>query len=398
MIDPDEALQLVLDSAKPAQPSHVPLDEACGLRLAETVRADRDYPPFARALIDGYAARCEDAGSAVEIVGQVQAGQEAGAAVRAGHGVEIMTGAPCPPGTEAVIPKEQARRDGDHVVLPEAIAAGQGIAAQGSECRAGRIVASPGERITPLVVAVLASVGVRQVLVLPRPSLAVITTGAELVPLDRPPGPAQIRDSNGPMLGALARGMGLPGPLPLHADDTVEAIVRALGRASDRAIVVLTGGVSEGAYDVVPQALKMFGAEIVFHKVRQKPGKPLLFARNENQLLFGLPGNPLAAHLGFCRYVAAAARRMMGEAPVLEPILGRLASGVRADAQRTRFVLARARPDAADSTGWQIDPLGGATSADLFTPSGANCYVRVPPGEGGLDAGATIPFVWIDQG
>ena len=395
MIDPDEALQLVLENAKPGQASRVPLDEACGLRLAEAVRADRDYPPFVRAMMDGYAVRSEDAGRAVIIAAQVAAGHEAAVRVAAGRCAEIMTGAPCPPGTEAVTAKERARRDGARVVLPEAIAAGDGIAAQGSECRAGSVVASPGERITPLVVAVLATVGVRTVCVLPRPSLAVITTGPELVPPDRQPSTAQIRDSNGPMLVAMARGMGLPGPLHLHADDTVGAIVQALQRASDRAIVVLTGGVSEGAYDLVPKALETFGAEIIFHKVRQKPGKPLLFARKASQLFFGLPGNPLAAHLGFHRYVAAAVRRMTGEAPAPEPSLGRLAAPVQADGQRTRFVLSRARRDPPDSTGWQVHPLNSATSADLFSPSGANCYLWVPPGERGLEAGAVVPFVWI---
>jgi molybdopterin molybdotransferase len=395
MIDPDEALQLVLENVKPGEASWVPLDEACGLRLAQGVRADRDYPPFARAMMDGYAVRSEDAGLAVEIGAQVAAGQEAAVHVTAGCCVEIMTGAPCPPGTEAVIPKEQARRDGARVLLPEAIAAGDGIAAQGSECRAGSVVASPGERITPLVVAVLATVGVRTVCVLPRPSLAVITTGPELVPLDRQPSPVQIRDSNGPMLVAMARGMGLHSPLHLHADDAVGTIVRALERASDRAIVVLTGGVSEGAYDLVPKALETFGAELIFHKVRQKPGKPLLFARKKSQLFFGLPGNPLAAHLGFHRYVAAAVRRMTGEAPAPEPSRGRLAAPVRADGERTCFLLARARRDPADSTGWQVHPLNSATSADLFSPSGANGYLRVPPGESGLEAGAVVPFVWM---
>jgi molybdopterin molybdotransferase len=398
MIGPDEALQLVLASARPGPPSHVPLDEACGLRLAEAVRADRDYPPFARAMMDGYAVRCEDAGCEVQAVGQVAAGQEASVHVRVGHCVEIMTGAVCPPGAEAVVPIELTHRQRGRVLLPETIAAGEGIAAQGSECRSGSVVASAGERITPLVAAVLATVGAPRVLVLPRPSLAVITTGPELVPLDRQPGPAQIRDSNGPMLVALARGIGLPAPLHLHADDTVEAIVRALGRAEDRTIVVLTGGVSEGQYDLVPKSLERFAAERVFHKVRQKPGKPLLLARKGGQLFFALPGNPLAAHLGFHRYVAAAVRQMMGDPPAPEPTPGTLTAGVRADRQRTRFVLARARRDPADTAGWRVDPLGGATSADLFTPSRANCYVKVPPGERGLEAGESVPFVWIEQG
>ena len=182
------------------------------------------------------------------------------------------------------------------------------IAAIGSECPAGEVVLSPGQPIAPLAVAVLASFGRGTVRVFRRPSMAIVTTGAELALPGRDPQPAQIRNSNGPMLAAMAQRIGIDRPTRLHAQDQVEAIADAIRRAGPREMIVISGGVSAGAYDLVPQAVEAVGAEIVFHKVAQKPGKPFLFARRARQLLFGLPGNPLACHLGFHRYVAAAVR------------------------------------------------------------------------------------------
>jgi len=279
MIDPDEALRLVLEAAVPREPRRVPLVDACGLRLAETIRADRAYPPFDRAMMDGYAVAAADAGSTVEVRGEVAAGDVPGGRVEPGRCVQIMTGAPCPPGTEAVVPREETRRDGGRVTLPRNIQAGQHVAPEGSDCAAGSVILKAGDRVTPLAVAVLASLGRETVVAVPPLSLAVITTGAELVPVGQPVRPGQIRDSNGPMLAAMARDLGIPAPRHLHADDRLATIVHALEETADRDVVLLSGGVSAGNYDLVPHALARHGAEIVFHKVTQKPGKPMLFAR-----------------------------------------------------------------------------------------------------------------------
>jgi molybdopterin molybdotransferase len=200
-------------------------------------------------MMDGYAVRRSDAGKAVAVVAELAAGQAAVDAVEEGHCLEIMTGAPCPAGTEAVVPKEDVKRQGAIVVLPQRIASGQHIAPQGSECRSGQAFLAPGSAITPLAVAALASIGRTTVCVIPLPSLAVITTGAELVPADQAPGQTRIRDSNGPMLAALADTMGRGRPRLLHADDRLEAILAALEEVRDRDIILLSGGVSTGNYD-----------------------------------------------------------------------------------------------------------------------------------------------------
>lgn len=395
MIDPDEALRLVLQSAQCRPPQPVPLVEACGLRLAQPIHADRDYPPFPRAMMDGYAVRTCHAGRSVQVVGEVAAGCDVRTPLGDEHCLEIMTGAACPPGTQAVVPKEQVRRRGDRVELPQRIRPGQHIAPPASECTAGRDVLSPGETITPLAVAVMASFGIQSVEVTPRPRLGVITTGGELVAAGRQPSGVQIRDSNGPMLVAMARDMGLKPPPHLHAEDRREAILEAIGQVEDRDVVLLTGGVSVGSYDLVPEALEACGMETVFHRVAQKPGKPLLLARRGTQLVFGLPGNPLAAHFCFLRYVAAAVRKMEGKPPTPEVIHGKLAQPLRPKPVRTFFVPARAGRCEETSTQWQLLPLPGVSSADMFASCRANCYMEVPPGRTEIPAGTDLAFTWI---
>jgi molybdopterin molybdotransferase len=306
-----------------------------------------------------------------------------------------MTGAACPPGTEAVVPHEQVIAQAMRVVLPESLRAGQHCAVKGSECRAGTVVLSPGASATPLAIAALASFGVSQVRVIPRPRVAVITTGSELVPVDHTPSPTQIRDSNGPMLLAQLHRLGMSPGRHLHAADTLDAIEDALNEVADCDLVLLTGGVSVGRYDLVPPALANQGAEIVFHKVCQKPGKPLLFARTERQILFGLPGNPLAVHFCFERYVVAALRRLQGQPPDRRVRTGHLAEAVQRNPERTWFRLARVEPMGDGPEGCSVRPLPGSSSADIFQAASANAYLEIPPGELPLPAGTEVSLTPI---
>ncbi len=394
MIQPDEALQLVLQIASRREPRTVPLEEACGLELAESVAATSDQPAFARAMMDGFAVRLADAGRTVPLIGSVAAGQAPPESLPEEGCIEIMTGAACPPGTEAVVPKEHVRRAGNEVTLPSRIVRGQHIAPVGSECRKGDVLLEVGNMVTPLAVAAMASFGIRAVRTIPKPSVGIITTGEELVPYHSEPGPGQIRNTNGPMLAALCRWQGLQQPDYLHAADQVEAIVEALRELMTKDIVLLTGGVSVGTYDLVPLAVRNYGAELVFHKVAQKPGKPLLFARRGSQLVFGLPGNPLASHFCFHRYVAAAARQMCGSQAVTPSETARLAAPIDPKPGRAWFVPGIAF---ADSSGgcWLVRPLPGASSADVFSSCRANCYIEIPAGRSPVPEGETVRFTWI---
>lgn len=401
IIRPDQALHIVRESSHVSDARTVASLDAAGLRLAEDVAADRDYPPFGRAMMDGYAVRLADAkkGRTLKVAGLIAAGDTFSEPVTPGTCVEIMTGAACPPDAEAVVPKELIVRDGDSVTLSCDASSGQHIAPRGSECRVGEYVLRTGDLLSPLAVGILFSVGRRQVRVIPRPKVGVLTTGGELIGEDTSPSPVQIRDSNGPMLVAMARARGVSDVVWRHSGDDLEAIITALQYFSDCDVIVMTGGVSTGRYDLVPESVRRYGAETVFHKVSQKPGKPLLFARRGRQLIFGLPGNPLAAHLCFHRYVSAAIGRLSGQ-PAGSPDrqTGFLREPLGPGGDRTWFMLARAEQSETCDAPWELAPLPGHSSADLFNTQRANCYVEVPAGAGSLAAGTAVSFEWLAMG
>lgn len=395
MVSPSEALLAVAAVCRPLPPRRVGLPEALGLVLTEPIRADRDCPPFPRAMMDGYAVRLSAGGSRVRVIGEAAAGRWIDDVLADGDAWEIMTGAACPPGTEAVVPKENTTRDGHCAAMPPRIAAGQHIAAVGSECRAGAVVIPPGEPIAPMGLAVMASFGVRQVAVVPRPRLGIIVTGAELAPQGAAPAPGQIRDSNGPMLAAMAQPFLAEPPTVAYAVDTYESLQRALAATSDCDLVALSAGVSIGRYDLVPKALRDQGAEVIFHKVLQKPGKPLLLARRGRQVLFGLPGNPLACHFCFHRYAEVALRALAGRDPMPTIHEAVLTAAVPARGGRTYFVPGRAVPGAG-GVPWTVQPLASVSSADIFHSYRANCYLEVPPRPRELPAGERVALTLCD--
>lgn len=392
MISPDEALTMVINAADTLAAVSVSIDDALSMSLAEDVVADRDYPPFSRAMMDGYAARLADAGRTVPVVGEVAAGRRRTEPLGDGTTVAIMTGAPCPSGTEVVIPHEETSSGKNGVTLPSQLTPGRHIAPMGSECAEGSVAAQKGMEVTPLVTANMATFGYSTVSVIPAPRCTVITTGSELAGTGSEPGLARIRDSNGPMLAALTRTLGVTDVAVRHADDTKQAIESGLDvAAAESDMVILTGGVSAGKYDLVPDAIESYGAEIVFHKVMQKPGKPLLFARRGPRLFFGVPGNPLACHLCFNRYIAPAIRKMMGKDPAASVDKGRIATDVVPRGSRTRFMPCRV---VQTRDGWDIDVLKGKGSADIFASCPTNAYIRVEPDADVIAAGTVIPFEW----
>ena len=347
-------------------------------------------------MMDGFAVRLADAGKTVPVLGEIPAGATWDGELVDGNCLAILTGAPCPPGTEAVVPKEQTRQQGSEVVLPAQLVPGQNIASRGSECRQGDCILAAGNRMTPLAVGVLASFGKRWVRVVPRPRLGIITTGGELAGEAAVLQAGQIRDANGPMLSAMAQESGIDPPRCLHARDDLHDLRKSLQQLAHAEIVVLTGGVSVGSYDLVPQALAELGAEKVFHGVAQRPGKPMLFARTERQLFFALPGNPLACHLGFHRYVSAAIGKMSGH-DAQRRFLGELADAVEAKGDRTRFVPGRAETLIDSNPPWRIAPLAVASSADIFRACGANCYIEVPSLHRTLAVGERCHFTWLGE-
>ena len=393
LLDPDRALALVLEAAPGPRPERRPAADALGRILLEPVVAVVAQPPFDKAMMDGFAVRCADSGRRVDCLGEVAAGSVPGVQVSPGHVVEIMTGAPCPTGTEAVVKVEETKRENGRVKLPDVINEHQHIQIEASVCRPGDEVLPSGGVVSSVGLATAVAVGVAEVVVADAPSMTVITTGSELRAPNGPLGPAQIYNSNGPMLQAMAIRSGVEDVLTIDAEDTRKSLSVAIESADQAEIVVLTGGVSMGRYDLVPQTLVDLGWEQIFHKVRQKPGKPLLVAKKGERLAFGLPGTPLGSHFGFHRYVAAAIRKRLGLCGERPRHSGSLAEALWLKNGRTLFRLARA---VRDGEGWLILPLEWNGSSDLVGPATANCYVRLEPGEHDLDTGAELMFEFVD--
>ncbi|MFH0902167.1 MAG: molybdopterin molybdotransferase MoeA [Pseudomonadota bacterium] len=411
-IDPDRALALVLEHTPPGRSVTVPLADALGLTLAEEIRADRDFPPFDRAMMDGYAVNVRDAGLVVEVVAAASAGTGSPTAVAEGRAVEIMTGAPCPPGTQAVVMREEIRpaartaaapssedaaawpplAAGRKVLLPPAVETDQYVTRRGSECQAGSVALPIGTTVTAIPIGIIAACGRTTVKVLGRPSLAVVVTGDEIVRPGETRRPEQIHDSNGPMLAAAARLVGLTETeiSVSWAADSLEALEQTIDSTASTDVLILSGGVSAGRHDLVPQALERCGATIVFHKVAQKPGKPLLFARRGGQVVFGLPGNPVSGHMCFHRYVVPALHRMMGRPPIKRQSHGVLCAPLTISSERALFVPAVAE----ESTTVRLRPLPHRSSADILAVAPANAYLRLPPGQHDLAAGQTVSFEW----
>ncbi|PYS63628.1 MAG: molybdopterin molybdenumtransferase MoeA, partial [Acidobacteria bacterium] len=316
MIPVANALQIVLDQTTSLPAESVALVDALGRILAEDIVADTDLPPFDRAQMDGYAIRAADVANTparLRIVGESAAGNGWHHEMKAGEAVRIMTGAPVPAGADAVQQVELTREvDGaGFVEILESVKRGRSIVKQAGEIKVGETVLRAGEEISAAMIATLASFGYAQLKVGRRPRVTVMATGGELVDVDQRPGRDQIRDSNNYTIAAYASLAGaIVERLPLVGDDT-EELKRRISKASEASDVLITsGGVSMGVYDFTKAALKELGAEVFFERVALRPGKPTVFARLGNTLVFGLPGNPVSVAVTFNLFARTALRAM----------------------------------------------------------------------------------------
>jgi len=375
----DEARALLASLAQPLRETErVALKDALGRVLARPVAASRDDPPFARATMDGFAVRAQDtrgAPRALRVVGRVAAGAGPLPAVGPGQAAFVNTGAPLPPGADAVVPVEETRGE---VEVLAAVAPGQNVLARGALAAPGDVVA--GGRLTPERLAVCAAAGADPVEVLRRLRVTVLATGTELADA---PGAQEIRNSNGPLLRALLDGCACDdaGAVP----DDAAALERAFRRGLEGDAVVSTGGVSKGEMDLVPPVLARLGVDVRFHGVALQPGKPALFGQRGDCAVFALPGNPVSAQvcadLFVLPFLAARSGRSFEDA--LVPVTATLAAAARASPKRRRVlpaVLAAGR----------VEPLPWRGSADLYTAARANAYVVLEPG-GDRPAGAAVP-------
>ncbi|MCB9728686.1 MAG: molybdopterin molybdotransferase MoeA [Deltaproteobacteria bacterium] len=367
------------------------LGDAVGRVLAGDVRADRDQPPFDRAAMDGYALRAADAAGErqrLAVVGEVAAGTAWEGELPAGAAVAIMTGAPVPPGADAVQMVERCRELGPAAVeIGGPVRAGQHIAPRGEDLRAGDVVARAGARVEGLLAGALASVGAARVPVVARPTVAIVGTGDELVDISQSPGPAAIRDSNRYTLEALAHAAGARVVLVERVADDPAALAAAVARGLRADVLVLSGGVSAGRYDLVVGALAEAGVSLAFHKVAIKPGKPMVFGTHPGGLVFGLPGNPVSTFVTGVLLLAPALRALGGQGAAWPRALqARLLAPIEATTERTTFHPGRLEV-AADGA-LAVTPVGWNGSGDQSGFARGDCFIRrearserVEPGE-----------------
>ena len=324
MLTVEEALQQILARASVLEAESVDVTSALGRILAESIVSGREIPPWANSSMDGYAVRASDTreGPAqLRVVGRIAAGALPSRAVGAGEAVRIFTGAPLPDGADAVVPQEDVEVEGDRVRVPGGVATGAYVRPRGEDVRRGDHVLSPGQRLGPAEIGLLATLGHSPVRVHRRPRVAILSTGNELADLGTEPGPGQIPNTNTYSLmaqvteaGAVAVNLGI-------APDRLEAIEERLAWGRDADVLLSSAGVSVGELDLVREALTRSGAELHLWRVSMRPGKPITFGSWARRLVFGLPGNPVSAMVTFELFVRPALLRMSGRLDIDRPRL-----------------------------------------------------------------------------
>ena len=349
----------------------VALDAAAARVLAVDVAADRDSPALDRSARDGYAVRAADLPGELAVIGEVRAGERFVGAVGPGQAVEIMTGAPVPAGADAVVMVEDTHAGNGRVRIDRGVQPAQAINRRGSEAAAGEIVLRAGTRLDYTGIAALAAFGHSRVAVYRRPTVAIVATGDEIVEVEETPADFQIRDSNAHSLAAqVARAGGAPVILPL-ARDTVEHTRQIVSRGFEADLLLISGGVSAGKYDVVEEVLAGFGAEFYFHRVLVQPGQPLVFGRARAKFFFGLPGNPSSTMVTFEVFARAALELLGGQTETaLAMPWARLTHEFRHRPGLTRFL-----PALLSADGAQVTPVAWHGSGDIPALTRANAFL-----------------------
>jgi molybdopterin molybdotransferase len=395
-----EAHAILDRAAFPAEEEWAPLADALGRVLARDVVTDVDWPPFDTSAMDGYAVRAAEARPAgttlAERPGRVAAGDAFPEPLAPGEAVRVMTGAPLPPGADAVVPVEEARRTDGRVRFDREPADGAHLRRRGESVTRGAVLVPRGSRLNPRTLALAALAGADPLAVGRRPRIAIATTGDELVSSGEALGEGQLRDSNGPMLAALCRDLGWPVERRARVPDEQSAVDRLFREASDDLdALVTTGGVSAGDLDLLPAAAERAGWEILFHRVAVRPGKPIAVARRGRTLWFGLPGNPVSASVCFHLFARRALERREGAA--------------RPGPRERSAILARDLPPAGPREWYRdarlveedghprAEPIETAGSHDIAAHARANALIRLAAGSGALRAGSTVTCVMLDR-
>jgi len=405
----EEARHLVETHAsklRPLQTETVDLLEAAFRVLAEPISADRDIPPFPRSTRDGYAVRASDVAklpAILQVIGEVRAGealQRIPAELSQGQAVSIMTGAPVPKGADAVVMVEYTSRRDEIVEISRAVTSGENVVARGAEARQNSLLLDRGLRLNDAAIALAASVGQSRLRVFTRPRVAVLTTGDEIVDYGEIPGPTQIRNSNSYSLAVQIRQAGgEPVLLPI-APDEAKRLRELIEEGLQSDLLLLTGGVSMGKYDLVEPTLAQLHAEFFFTGARIQPGRPVVFGRvqcdglsreNLGKYFFGLPGNPVSTMVTFELFARPMLEALAGISPrKLVFVHARLKSEIRVKTGLKRFLPALLSGEFENA---EVELVAWQGSGDLARTARANCYVVIPPDRERIAAGEFVPVM-----
>lgn len=375
MISVEEALSSIVNAAEPMAADAVPLAYVAGQFQAEDFLAPHPHPFFDQSAMDGYALRHADlaAGTPLKVTGEIRAGDKPEPAVGAGEAVRIFTGAPVPAGADTVVMQEMTERNDDLVTITGEVQAGANVRKQGEQIAKGGVAIPAGAQLNAARVGLLATFGETEASCRRAPVIAILSTGSEFTTSASELGDGKIFESNGLMLRAALHQMGLESFLAQVEDDPDEILKRVEEASTMANVLLTTGGVSVGAYDYTRSSLEQCGFEVVFHKVNQKPGKPLLFAKKRpNRAAFGLPGNPRSALTSFYRYVYPYLRKLMGASELELPSLELpLVNSYRKKDGKTHFVTGQIE-------GGGVRILQGQNSHMLASFGAADLLVEIP--------------------
>ena len=400
----NNALRLVVDHCnqlkdKDLSSEVVSLRESYGRILAESVYLDTDQPPFDRSMRDGYAVLSEDIQklpARLKYLGEVKAGEVSSLRLKKGEALQIMTGAPVPAGADAVVMVEYTERpNSDEVTILKSSISKSNIALKGSERKVGDLLVSKGDRLGSIELGGLASVGKSQISLFKRPTVGILATGDELVEVDEKPGPGQIRNSNAYLLYSQVLKMGGIPKILQTATDNIKDLTNQINKGLRNDVLLISGGVSMGKYDLVEPVMSELGIQIYFESVTMRPGKPTVFARKGKQFVFGLPGNPVSTFVAFELFVNPVLKTLQGLGPGTHPIMrGRLEREVIEKSGRTTFLPAVV---ADRGGGVKVDPVPWKGSSDIFSMVGANGLIVVPLETERLSPGDLVDIILFEQ-
>ncbi len=388
MITVDQAKQIITENTSHLQPVTMPISYAAGHILAADVYASVDIPAFRQSSMDGYAVAFNESLKTYSLVGEMAAGTDRSFTVQEGETTRIFTGAPLPEGADTVIMQEKVSRSENQITIEDnKAAAGLNVREKGAEIKAGALAMQQGSLLSPAALGFLAGIGLSEVRVYPMPTVSIILTGNELQQPGKPLTFGQVYESNSYSLTAALKSEGIHNIEVLRVNDHLESVVETLNNALNHSnVVLLTGGVSVGDYDYVIAATKQCGVAQKFHKIKQKPGKPLFFGTSNQKLIFGLPGNPSSVLSCYYNYVLPAIKALSHKQNSAKEIKAELEVDYEKPIGLTHFLKGMYQAG-------KVSPLNAQESFRLSSFAQSNCLIRLDEEQSHFAAGDQVRIV-----